>query len=191
MKTAVSVCEPTGNAVVERVAVPLATAAEPSDVLPYLNCTWPVADAGDKVAVKPTLVPTVAVAAGAATRVVVVAPGTGAVIETVATADVDVVNPAVSVGVNTAVSGCAPAVNVDVEAVALPAATGTAAPMFVAPSLNCTEPAVDVGVTAAVSAMLVPATADATEVVKFVVVVIATAPPPTETYEVPAALNWT
>ena len=136
VNTAVSVCEPTGNAVVEKVAVPLATAAEPSDVLPYLNCTWPVADAGDIVAVKPTLAPTVAVAAGAATRVVVVATGTGAVIETAAAADVDDVNPAVSVGVKTAVSEWLPADREVVLIVAWPEETATGLPRLPAPSLN-------------------------------------------------------
>ena len=136
MKTAVKVCEPAGNDVVVSVATPLATDAEPSDVEPYLNCTWPVAVDGDIVAVSATLAPAAAVAAGEAASVVVVATGAAAVIATVETADVDVVKPAVSAGVNTAVSEWLPTDKVVVFIVAVPPLTATGLPRFVVPSLN-------------------------------------------------------
>ncbi len=63
---------------------------------------------------------------------------TGADTATVVGELVEAVKAVASVGVNTAVIGCAPAVENVVDVLALPALTSIAAPMFVDPSLNWT-----------------------------------------------------
>ena len=159
-KAAVKLCGPTASELVDMLALPAATGtAAPSAVAPSRNCTVPAA-AGVTVAVSETDAPDTAEPAGATISAVVVWAGpTTAVMTYDVAAEVEAVNAVASVGVNTAVSECVPTVNVDVEALALPAATGTAAPMLVAPSLNCTEPAAFDGDNVAVIDTAAPATA--------------------------------
>src|SRR6476469_7888756 len=61
--------------------------------------------------------------------------------------DDDALNFVVSVGVNTAVSECAPVVNDEVIVNAVPLITVTGLPMVVSPSLNWTVPAAAWGFT--------------------------------------------
>ena len=70
--------------------------------------------------------------------------------------DVEGLKAAESVGVNTAISWCDPAANVDVVTDAAPLVTVSGVPRLVVPSLNCTVPAAFAGVIAAVSVTGVP-----------------------------------
>lgn len=72
---------------------------------------------------------------------------------------------------NTAVSWCVPAANVEVVCEALPLRTITASPILALPSLNCTVPAAAAGVTVAFSVTAAPWTAgEAVDVLSAVVV---------------------
>jgi len=119
---------------------------------PSLNCKTPVAVVGVTAAVRITGVPWATGEGGDAASVVlvVVAPA-GAATTKITAGDVDGLNAAGLLGVNTAFSGCDPTVNVDVVPDAVPLLTITGLPRVVVPSLNCTVPAAVTGLTAAVS----------------------------------------
>src|SRR5918997_6298226 len=80
----------------------------------------------------------------------------GSVTSKTSTGDVDGPKIAGSAGVNTAVSWCPPAANVDVDADAVPLLTITGLPRLVAPSLNCTLPGAVAGVIVALIVTSVP-----------------------------------
>jgi hypothetical protein len=67
------------------------------------------------------------------------------------TGDVDELNIAGFVGMNTAVNWCAPTANEDVVPDAAPLLTITGLPRLVTPSLNCTVPVAAAGLTVASS----------------------------------------
>jgi hypothetical protein len=117
-----------------------------------LNCKTPTAVAGVTAAVNVTWVPWVTGEGGfAASAVLVIVAPAGAATTNITAGDVDGLNAAGLAGVNTAVSGCDPTVNVDVVPDAVPLVTITGLPRVVVPSLNCTVPAAVTGVTVAVS----------------------------------------
>lgn len=117
-----------------------------------MNWTVPVAVAGVMVAVSVTGVPCAAGEAGDVVRTVLVATGPAGGLTTSATgADVAGLKAPVSVGANTAVSWCGPAIKADVDPEAAPLLTVTGLPTLVAPSLNCTLPVAVAGVIVAVS----------------------------------------
>ncbi len=99
-----------------------------------VNCTVPIAVDGDTVADSATVAPVDADVGLASTVVVVVTAGP--VIETEADGLVEAVNAVASVGVNTAVTECVPAVENVVLVDAAPETTVIAEPTLVAPSLN-------------------------------------------------------
>jgi len=70
--------------------------------------------------------------------------------------DIDALNAAGLLGVNTALNERWPATNVEVNPDAMPLLTNTGRPMLVIPSLNCTVPSAVAGETAAVSVTGVP-----------------------------------
>ena len=138
-----------------------------------MNWTLPVAELGATVAVSVTDVPATTGPVGVTASAVVVVPGGGLSTSSDTALDVDPVNAVGSVGVNVAVSECAPTVSVLTAFDAIPAATGTAPGMAVAPSKNVTEPAAE-GDTVAFSVTLVPAvTGPAGVAVRAVVVGVA------------------
>jgi hypothetical protein len=158
VNAAVIECEPTASVDVIRWAVPPLTATgEPRLVVPSLNWTEPTAEDGATVAVKVTEVPLTTGLDGAAASVVVVVVA-GDVIVYGTAVDVDEVKAEESVGVNTAVRLCDPAVSVLVVTDAVPPETVCVVPTWVAPSMNFTVPAAALGESVAVSVTEVPAT---------------------------------
>jgi hypothetical protein len=160
INTAVRDRVPTAKVNVDPDAVPLLTATGlPKLRVPSLNWTVPVAVAGVIVAVSVTGVPCATGEAGDVVSAVVVATGSaGGLITSATGTDVDGLKAAVSVGVNTAVSWCGPAIKVDVDPEAPPLLTVTGLPRVVAPSLNCTLPTAVAGVIVAVSVTGAPCT---------------------------------
>ena len=172
VNTAVIAWLPTALNDVVAVAEPEVTvAAEPIAVPPSSNCTLPTALPGDTVADSATLAPA-ATEDGEAATVVVVATA-AAVTVTVVAELVEAVNDDEFAGVNTAVIACEPTELNEVEALAVPPLTVTAAPIAVLPSSNWTVPAAVLGDTVADSATLAPVATDVGEAETVVAVWVA------------------
>ena len=157
--TAVTASDPTGSAVVEKVATPLFRVWLPRFVVPFMNVTVPVGVpvppfAGVTVSVNVTLAPLVIVI-GAAVSTLVVAGSVCVVTVTAKAGEVLAAN--VVFPVYAAVMEWTPTASVLVEYVPCPDALSATVASAVVPSLNVTLPAgVEEADTVAVNVTLLP-----------------------------------
>ena len=175
MNCAVSECAPSASTDVT-CAIPETTGwVVPTWVAPSKNFTVPAAALGVTVAFNVSVAPCAAGDAGVTPSTVVVVTGPAGFTVYGTAVDVDPANAVGSVGMNCAVSECAPSASTDVTC-AIPETTGWVVPTWVAPSKNFTVPAAAVGVTEAFNVSVAPCAAGDTGVTPSTVVVeVATA----------------